>query len=207
MTVNLEERDHAGVLLDALHAQRLASEALERMTSRVAVSGEGGRLFLYADSEGAAHAASDAVASMLAIRGLHADLALDRWHPTAEEWKDAGVPLPKSAAELQAEREEREQQEKLDSQATGVAEWELRVELASHADAVTLANRLDAEGLAHVVRRWRYLLVGAANEDEALALQQRVEPLLPAGAALQVEPGSGVTWRSNPFAVFGGLAG
>ena len=73
--------------------------------------------------------------------------------------------------------------------------------MASHADARTLADRLEQEGYA-VERRWRYLIVGTASKEEATALAARVQG--------EVEPGGELVWETvpgNPFAVFGGLGG
>ena len=61
-----------------------------------------------------------------------------------------------------------------------------------------------------VVRRWKYLLVGADNEDQANQIAQRLQGELPGGARLEVEPSGTLAWQarpSNPFAVFGGLGG
>jgi hypothetical protein len=61
-----------------------------------------------------------------------------------------------------------------------------------------------------VLRRWKYLLVGCSNEDEARSLAARLEDQAPKGARVEVEPGSGLAWEAlppNPFAFFGGLGG
>ena len=41
--------------------------------------------------------------------GGTARLALDQWHPVAEEWKAADTALPATAEEIEAENEEREE--------------------------------------------------------------------------------------------------
>ena len=77
----------------------------------------------------------------------------------------------------------------------------MRVELPSHGDADELADRLEREGY-DVVRRWRYLIVGAASEEQARELARRLHG--------EPEPGGEVVWEvtpQNPFAVFGGLGG
>jgi hypothetical protein len=61
-----------------------------------------------------------------------------------------------------------------------------------------------------VVRRARYLLAGALNEDQARTLAERIRQETPGGARIDVEPGGDVVWGvlpRNPFAVFGGLGG
>jgi hypothetical protein len=143
----------------------------------------------------------------MAQHNLTADFALDRWHPLEEEWQDASVVMPQTAGQQQAEHQHLEAKETEESQATGIAEWEVRVELQSHHDAVELADRLKAEGDS-IVRRWKFLLVGANNEDEANDLARRIKREAPAGATVHVEPGGRMVWqvtRGTPFAVFGGL--
>ena len=125
---------------------------------------------------------------------------LERWHPVEERWEDPAVSL--SSAE---ERERAEEDDAEESVETGVAQWEVRVELASHDAAESLAAELAGEGWS-VVRRWRYLLVGANDEDDAQKLAERLR----SKGTVHVEPGSGVAYQllpANPFRIFGGLAG
>jgi hypothetical protein len=59
-----------------------------------------------------------------------------------------------------------------------------------------------------VVKRSTFLLVGAANRDDAEALAERLRAEGPQDAKVEVEPGGGMVWEvmpNNPFAVFGGL--
>lgn len=137
------------------------------------------------------------------------DSELTHWHPTAEQWEDADTPLPASDAERAAERAELMSKERQESAAAGYPEWEVRVQCASHHDASQLAEELQLEGL-RTVHRWRYLLVGAPDEDSANTLAERIRQEAPAGSTEIVE-GSAQVARAvmprNPFAVFGGLAG
>ena len=57
--------------------------------------------------------------------------------------------------------------------ASGIAQWEARVECRSHREAVALASKLRSEGRA-VVRRWKFLVVGANSEDEARELAEQI---------------------------------
>lgn len=57
--------------------------------------------------------------------------------------------------------------------------------LTSHHDAVTFASRLKAEGHPPV-RRWRHLLVGARNQDEAQALAAAIQAQAPPLAVVSV---------------------
>jgi hypothetical protein len=60
------------------------------------------------------------------------------------------------------------------------------------------------------VRHWRYLLIGADNEDQAREIAETIRGELPAGAELKVEASGALVWQAvkpSPFAVLGGLAG
>ncbi len=198
--------DHgSGRLLRALHEREVRNDLREELGGRVAVSSDGPTIFLYADTRHAAEAAQQVLRDVLAEHGMEGEARLDRWHPIAERWEDASVPLPRTDAERAREERRRSELEA----ASGIADWEVRVELRRHEDAVALADRLDEEGLP-VVRRWTYLLVGAATREEAETLAARLQSEAPDGATVQVEPGMAVVWQlypANPFAVFGGLAG
>jgi N-acetylglutamate synthase/N-acetylornithine aminotransferase len=73
-----------------------------------------------------------------------------------------------------------------ESLAAGQAGWEVRVELRSHRQAVELAARLQAEGRP-VIRRWKYLVLGANNEDDATALAEAIRQESPAKASVHAE--------------------
>jgi hypothetical protein len=205
VTVTLREVEEASGLLTRLRDH----QAAEPPGRRVAVSADGPHVFLYADTEAAARAAEGAVREELGAENLHGDIALDRWHPIEERWEDASEPLPQTDEERRAERERLEAEEAAESQASGVAEWEVKVELDSHHEAEELADRLESEGRA-VVRRWKYVLVGCSNEDEARSLADALQGQTPAGASVVVEPAAAQAWEAmapNPFAFFGGLGG
>jgi hypothetical protein len=65
--------------------------------------------------------------------------------------------------------------------------WQARVELESHRDAVALAHKLQGEGYP-VVRRWKFLIVGANNDDDAKALAEHIRQEAPSGAQACAEP-------------------
>jgi hypothetical protein len=207
--VKLQEEGLAERVAGYLHEQEVEADVRRRLGQRVAVSAGDSTVFLYADTESAAREADRVVHRVLADRGLEAETSLDRWHPVEQRWEPASEPLPRTAEERERERERLEQQEEAESEESGLAAWEVRVELPSHAAERELAERLEAEDLP-VVSRWQYLIVGAANEDDANELAERLQREAPTGAVLHVEPGGGLAWQAignNPFAVFGGLAG
>jgi hypothetical protein len=194
VTVDLG-REHG--LETALDEHEFEDETRGALGGRVAVSADGPRVFLYADTRQAAEQALAEVKAIVARGGGGAEFALDRWHPIAEEWESADEPLPSTDAEKAAEHEELEEQEAAESAAAGYAEWEVRLDLPSHHDAVELAERLETEGIS-TTRRWTYLLVGAADEDDANALAERLRSESPAGTRLLVQPGGEAAWEVAP---------
>jgi hypothetical protein len=209
VTVFLFEEADAVILVRELERAELSDERRARLGKRVAVSYWETTVFLYADSEHVARGAHVVVRETLDRLGLDADTVLAHWHPVEQRWEDPEVPLPRTEEEWQAEHERLQAREAAESQETGEAEWEVRVELPDHDATLEFAERLEAEGIP-VVQRWTYLLVGAVNEDEAHALAERLEAEVPEGSRVQVEPGGRLAWEvvpENPFAIFGGLGG
>ena len=199
VTVTLDDHGPLGWLGDRLRVHSVEDDVRARLGGRVSVSGGEDQVFLYADSAAAAHEAEAVVRSIIGERGLHAEFALDRWHSIEERWEDGSQPLPATDAERAAEHERLEADEEAASAASGFAEWEVRVELPSHHDAVALATRLEADG-QRPVRRWKYLIVGANNEDDAHALAKAIQAEA-AGATVTVEPALGMV--QGTFAFFG----
>jgi hypothetical protein len=172
-----------GLDLGTDEAKRLAHELEGR---RLAVSRDGNELFVYASTPAEAERARGIVEAELADEGIEASTStVERWLHDEERW--TGEPPQETWEEEELER--------------GYAPWEVRVERETHAEARELADELEREGY-DVVRRWRYLIVGAGSEEEARELAQRVHG--------EVEPGGELVWEvtpQNPFAVFGGLGG
>ncbi len=209
ITVDFDDEGDGTQLVEWLAARRFESEELERLGGRVAVSRDGPRVFLYADTEALARDADGIVRALLSSEGRAATIALERWHPVEQDWEDAGIPLPQTDEEVDAERERQQAREAAESLESGHAEWEVRISLPSREATHHLADRLEAEGVP-VTRRATFLLVGAVNEDEATALAERLRTEAPKGASVEVEPGGAMVWEvspRNPFAVFGGLGG
>ncbi|HXV33061.1 MAG TPA: hypothetical protein VD769_03540 [Gaiellaceae bacterium] len=209
ITVDFDDEADGTQLVEWLAARRFESKERESFGGRVAVSRDGPRVFLYADTEALARDADGIVRALLSSEGREARVAFERWHPVEQEWKDAALPLPQTEDEIRAERERQQAREAAESLATGEAEWEVRVSLPSREATDALADRLEGEGIP-VTRRATFLLVGAVNEDQATALAERLRGQAPEGATVEVEPGGAMVWEvspKNPFAVFGGLGG
>jgi hypothetical protein len=114
--------------------------------------------------------------------------------------------LPGTAEERTAERERLMRREDEETREQGYAGWEVRVELPSRKDARALAERLRDEGVS-TVHRWRYVLVGADDENAARELEERLRGEAPAGSKLSVEGTFASVEGHNPFAFFSGLSG
>jgi hypothetical protein len=189
--IELPEEQHAETLLGRLgldlgsdEAKRLAAELEGR---RLAVSRDGNELFVYASSQAEAERAQAIVEAELANEGIEARTsAVERWLDEEERW--SGEPPAETWEEEEIDR--------------GYAPWEVRVERQSHAEARKLADELEREGY-DVVRRFRYLIVGTASEEEARELAERLHG--------EAETGGEVVWEEGlpqgPFAIFRGVGG
>jgi hypothetical protein len=195
-------------LLDQLREHEADDAVRDRLGGAVAVSGEGNTVYAYADTADAIHEAEAVIRALLAEHDVEAEIRVDRWHELEQRWEDESVPLPQTEAEREAELDRLEETEAAESQRSGRALWEVRLELPSHERTRELADRLEQEGL-YVIRRWTFLLVGADTEDDARELAERLQSEEP-GATIQIEPSGEMVAEvapGNPFAIFGGLAG
>jgi hypothetical protein len=187
VTVRLVERGQASQAVERLSAHKVEGEVHNRLGGRVIVGTDGAdELYLYTHSLDSALTAESSVSDVLASHGMRADFALEQWHPIEEEWESTDAELPSTPAEVEAERQHLDAEETSESLAEGHALFEVRVQLASHRDSVSLAGRLAAEGYP-VVRRWRFLVVGANNADQAEEFAVQIRQEAPAGAVVTTE--------------------
>jgi hypothetical protein len=208
LEVDPHEPSHGHALAERLEARELEHDLSTDFEDRVIVSRDEGRVYLYAGSREQLERAREVVLRLAHEHGWNVDVELRRWHEIAEEWEDPDQPLPVSDDEKKAEREELMRAEDREIEERGYPEYEVRVDVGSHHEAVALAKRLREEGLPNV-HRWRYVLVGAADEDAAKALAERIQAEAPADGKVTVEGVWALTWKErppNPFAYLGGLA-
>jgi len=198
VTVTFDDEASVRHAVESVREHEVEDDVRRRLGDRVAVSTDGSTVFLYAGTEDAAREADRVMREALARRQLTAVFRIDRWHPIEQEWEDAGAPMPQTAEQREAERERRVDDETRESVATGQTGWEVLIETSSHREAVELAKRLQSEGHP-VVRRWRYLVLGANNEDEARDLARTMQQEAPASASVRAGP--------VPFAYFDREAG
>lgn len=210
LKVSLVDEGAAKALTERLEAAKLGEDLEGSFGDRVAVSGDGANVFVYAGDRAQADRAAEAIRALAAKHGWDVELELKHWHPTAEEWKDPDVPLPATDAERAAEHAQRVAKEREEGAERGYAPYEVKVHCPNHRETVKLADRLRDEGLP-VIRRWHYLIVGASDEDNANALAERLRAEAPAGATVTAEVSERAAWDDDPgrgsFAMFGGLGG
>jgi hypothetical protein len=187
VTVQLHQAGQAEHALKAVGGHRVETEVQQALGGRVVVgAGASGQLFLYTHSQDAAATAQQSVSDLLTHQGIGADFSVQRWHPVEEEWEPADVPLPQSPAAVKRERERLDAEDTRESLAAKHALFEVRVQVPSHRDSVALADQLKSEGYS-VVRRWRFLVVGANNPDQAAEFAAAIHGEAPAGSVITTE--------------------
>ncbi len=213
LRADLHDETHARELADHLHDFDQEHGLKTSFIDRVVVSRDGAEIFCYGASRDQTDAAEQAIRSIAAEHGWSLDTELKHWHPTAEEWEDPDKPLPKTDAERAAERAELMDEEREESEKQGFPDYEVRVKCPSHRDARELAEKLREEGIPNV-QRWQFVVIGAADEDDANALAERIRAEAPPGSTVMAEGSVSEATAEAPdsgfrkFAVFfGGLGG
>lgn len=161
------------------------------------ISRDGQDLFLYADTHASLEAAERIVRTDLARHGWSADVVASRWHEVAEDWEPALAPLARTAAQREAEHARLMRREDAEAVGNGYQDFEARAVLPTHRAARELSERLTREGVSHV-QRWRYVLVGAADEDAAHEWAERLRTESPAGTAVSAEGTFAYVERATP---------
>ena len=210
LQIDLDDDGIGGNVADHLRSAEIVGELEHDLKGQVIVSHEGERIFLYAATREPLDRVQGVVEKFLADKGWTGTLDLRRWHHESEAWENPDAPLPTTEAEKAAEHEELiETEDEETAERGGLAEFEVRVEFPSHHEAHEFAEKLKAEGL-EPVRRWRYMVVGAADEDTAAKLAERIRAEAPADAKITAEGSLAAAWHErpvNPFFWLGGLAG
>jgi len=206
--VDFVDEGPGDALQDRLDAEELEHDLSDAFHDRVIVSNNGTTIFLYAGDRVQAEAAQKLVERLTNEDEEEVTVDFRRWHPIAEEWRPADEPLPDEPSEEQAERQVAIARELKETEERGYPEFEVRVDLPSRHEAERFADRLRAEGLP-VVHRWKYVLIGAVDEEQAKELADRFRDEAPAGSEVAAEG----TWAAayaerprNPFSFLGGLA-
>jgi hypothetical protein len=208
LQIDFVDEGPADALQDQLDAQELEHDLSEAFQDRVIVSNNGTTIFLYAGDREQAEKAQKLVARLTEEDEEEVNVDFRRWHPIAEEWRPADEPLPDDPSEKRAERQVAIERELKETEERGYPEFEVRVDLPSRHEAERFADQLRAEGLP-IARRWKYVLVGAIDEEHAKGLADRIRGEAPPGSKVAAEG----TWQAayserprSPFSFLGGLA-
>jgi hypothetical protein len=208
LQVDFVAESHADALHDRLDARELEHDLDEAFHDRVIVSRNETTIFLYAGNREQAEKARGLVERLAEENEEEVRVDFTRWHPIALEWRPADEPLPQDAEERAAEHQAKIAGERKETEEQGYPPYEVRIDLPSHGEAEEFADRIRSEGLP-VAHRWKYVLVGAADEDAAKELAERIRGEAPTGSQISVEG----TFKEiaddlrNPFAFLGGLGG
>jgi hypothetical protein len=180
--VELKDHEHGFSLGERLRALDLDDDARKRLGRRVIVTRDGSKLFLYTTTEAEATEAARVAQELAAADRLTAEIRTTRWHPVEEAWEDASVPLPSTDADRERELEKREEE----AEATGDFDWYVHVRAPDRSAADKLERRLRESDFS-VERRWRYLTIGAASEEQAEGITATIRDELPQ-AEVELEP-------------------
>lgn len=171
--VELDDEAHGYPFRERLRALNLDDEARDRLGTDVVVTRDGSRIYAYTSTGDQASQAERVIDALVHDEGLTADIRVTRWHPVAEEWRDASLPLPSTPADEEREYEEREAAESQEARDEGEFDWRVVAAVSTRDRARDLARQLSEEGLP-ARRRWRYVMVGVVTEERAEALAERL---------------------------------
>jgi len=186
VTISLAGQPQVGQAERALSVHEVEEDVRRQLGRAIVVGAGDSQVFLYAGTEIAAAEAERVARDVLAHHDIQAEFAVHRWHPIEEQWESPDVAMPQTEAERQAEHQRLADAETAESLAAGIGRWQARAEFPSHREAVALARKLEGEGLP-VVRRWKFLIVGADNEDDVRKLAARIRREAPPDAVVRVE--------------------
>jgi hypothetical protein len=171
--------------------REIEAQVRQRLDERAVVSGTDLRLYLCTGTRESAVAAQEVIRAVLAAHHLRGTTVTHFWDPSVDRWVNAADSVPDDTELTLMPGKHRygpAREVAMDTRiadATGLATWEVRVDLPSHHDAAAFARRLKAQGHPPVRRR-RHLLVGARNQDEAQALSTAIHAQAPPWAAISV---------------------
>lgn len=210
LQINLEDEGAVGEIADHLRSSELEHELSTEIDKRVILSHEGETIYLYAGDRDQLDRARPAIEKFLDSKAWNGEFDLRHWHKEADEWESPDAPEPTTAAEHEAEHERRiEIEDEETEEHHGRAAYEVSAKFPSHGEARDFAKKLKDEGF-EPVRRWHYLVVGAADEDAAKELADRIRAEAPADAEVKAEYSLAYVYGErppNPFFWLGGLGG
>ena len=209
LRIDMHDEDHVSELTRALEEHPEGPSGSGATDDRVIVTHDGAEIFAYAATREQAEHTRETVRKLAGDHGWQPEFELMHWHPTAEEWEDPDKPLPTTDAQRAEEHRERIAQEQSASAADGYPDYEVRLQCKSHRAANALADKLEQEGIPFT-HRWSTVLVGAADEDSAAELADRLRAEAPEGCEVTVEGNLRAIYDERPgrrFWLLGGLGG
>jgi hypothetical protein len=181
--VDLPDEEHHASFLSHLmdgEAQELEGDFQRAFHERLVVTRDDSTVFLYPHDEQQARRAESAVQAVLDAHGWKGQVAVTRWHDAEERWEPASTPLPATPEEERAEHAGLVESERAQTATERHYAFDVLVTLPHHRQAHDLYEGLLREGLP-VTQRWRYLVVGATDEDQAAELEARIRAEAPDG--------------------------
>jgi hypothetical protein len=197
VTIRLHGHGPAGAVAGYFEGTDLDHDLSVAFHDTVIVTHTDSEVFLYAGSRQQAEGAKQVAERVLSERGDEADVELTRWHPIAEEWEDPDTPLPADVEAKIAEHKALMETERREYHERGTPEFEVRIDLPSHHEAVRFAKLLKSEGWP-LVHRWRFILIGAEDEDEAKEILAKIKPGVPEGDKIAVEGTWAMAYAERP---------
>jgi hypothetical protein len=208
LAIDLREDGHARALIDRLEAVELKHDLASSFHDQVFLDRHGAEVRAYSSDQVQAEKVEELVNSLADKHGWQIETKLFEWDEAETEWvatsKDISHDARHGAAHKKVISDER-----ASSLAHGYPDWEVKVECPSHHDVLALSETLTKENISNA-HRWRYLVIGALDEDQANQLAERVRKEAPEGTTTLVQGSRQATLAdrpANPFAVFGGMAG
>jgi hypothetical protein len=176
---DFREDGHARALVDRLEAVELEHDLARSFHDLVFVERHGAEVQCYAGDRPQALKTQQLIESLASKNGWQVDTALSHWDEAATEWVKGSREEPGDAGHRRV-HEEIIERERASSLKHGFPDWEVKVECPSHHDVLALAETLTKEDIPNV-HRWRYLVVGALDEDSGAALAKRIREEAPEG--------------------------
>ena len=179
--VELDDAAHGYPFRERLQARDLDGDARKRLGKDIMVTRDESRIVLYAGTEEQAREAERVMRELIEEDELTADIAVTRWHPVEEAWKDASIPLPATPEEEQAEYQARVAARAAEARKMHDYDWHVVVGgLDGRDEARAIAARLEDDGFP-VAQRWRYVVVGALTQEQAEEIAERLRVEVPEG--------------------------
>ena len=165
--VVLDKDQHGESLSKRLDELRIDDEARKRLGGSVTVTRDGRFIFLYAWHEESAQEAERIVRNIMENDELVGQVRLMRWHPVAEEWKDAAEELPEDEAAVAQEMHERE--------AEG-AVLVVHSPPKGHCDESSAGDHLGSEAILEAIEAKRPRLAVCGHIHESWGAESEVGP-------------------------------